>query len=94
MNIAQTILSQIKTLDRLALMAWGTKEMMNTGDGLKFKTSGLVRWKGYVHIRYDSGQDLYNIDFFKIRNRSLKYTKRVDGVFAEDMVRIIDEVVG
>jgi hypothetical protein len=94
MNIAQTILTQIKQIDRWALGAWGTKELVNTGDGLKFKTGGMVKWKGYVHVRYDSGQDLYNIDFFKIRAGEMKTTKRVDGVFVEDMVRIIDEVVG
>lgn len=94
MNTAQIILSQIKQLDRMALGAWGAKELMNMGDGLKFKTSGMVRWKGYVYVKYDEGQDLYNIDFFKVRNAEIKYTRQLEGVFAEDMVRLIDEVVG
>ena len=40
MTIAQTILSQIKMIDRMALFAWGAKELVNMGNGLKFKTSG------------------------------------------------------
>jgi hypothetical protein len=94
MNTAQIILSQIKQLDPRATFAWGAKEMINMGDGLKFKSSGMVKWKGYVHIKYDAGQDLYNIDFFKIRGMEIKYTEQLEGVFAEDLVRTIDEVVG
>ena len=94
MNTAQIILSQIKQLDPMALFAWGAKDMINMGNGLKFKTSGMVKWKGYVYIKYDEGQDLYNIDFFKIRKVDVVYTKQLEGVFAEDMVRLIDEVVG
>lgn len=94
MNTAQIILSQIKALDRLALHAWGAKDLVNMGDGLKFKTSGLVKWKGYVYIKYDAGADLYNVDFFRIRNVEIKYDKRLEGIYAEDLVRIIDEVVG
>jgi hypothetical protein len=92
--VAQIILSQIKQLDPMALFAWGAKDLINMGDGLKFKSSGTVKWKGYVYIKYDEGQDLYNIDFFKIRKYELVYTDQLEGVFAEDMVRLIDGVVG
>jgi hypothetical protein len=94
MNTAQIILSQIKTLDRMAMIAWGAKDLLNMGNGLKFKTSGLVKWKGYVYIKYDEGMDFYNVDFFQIRKVEIKYTKRLEGVYAEDLVRLIDEVVG
>lgn len=94
MNTAQIILGQIKTLDPMALFAWGAKDLVNTGKGLKFKTSGMVKWKGWVEIILDEGQDLYNLNFYKIRGVEVKYTKKLEGVFAEDMVRLIDEVVG
>ena len=93
-NIAQTIFGQIKALDRLALGAWGAKDLVNTGKGLKFKTSGMVKWKGWVEIILDEGQDLYNINFYKIRGTNVNYTQQLEGVFVEDMVRLIDEVVG
>ena len=94
MSIATVIRDQIRMLDRWALGAWGAKDLLNMGDGLKFKTSGMVRWKGYVYIKYDAGQDLYNIDFFRVRNADIKYDRRLEGVYAEDMVSLINEVVG
>lgn len=94
MNTAQIILSQIKALDSRAMMAWGARDLVNMGDGLKFKTSGLVKWKGYVYIKYDAGADLYNVDFFQIRKVEIKYKKQLTGIYAEDLVRIIDGVVG
>lgn len=42
MNIAKTILSQIKTIDGWALSAWGAKDLVAMEDGLKFKTSGMT----------------------------------------------------
>jgi hypothetical protein len=94
MTIAKIIHTQIKQLDPMALFAWGTKDLVAMNDGLKFKTSGSVKWKGYVYIKYDKGQDLYDIDFFKIRKMEIVYSEQLEGVFAEDMVRLIDEVVG
>ena len=94
MNIAQTILSQIKILDPKALFAWGAKELVNMGDGLKFKTSGMVRWKGYVYVHYNEGTDLYDVEFAKIRKAEWKRANMIEGVFVEDLVRVIDEQVG
>jgi hypothetical protein len=94
MTIAQTILSQIKTIDPMATFAWGAKELVNMGDGLKFKTSGMVKWKGYVYIKYNAGTDLYDIEFFRIRGFNVKTDKGMTDIFAEDLVNVIDEVVG
>lgn len=94
MSVAQIIRSQIYALDRFAFGAWGAKDLLNMGNGLKFKTSGMVKWKGYVYVKYDEGSDLYNIDFFRVRGVDIKYDKQVEGVFVEDLVRIIDAQVG
>ena len=94
MNTAQIILSQIKALDPMALFAWGAKDLVNMGDGLKFKTSGMTPYKGQVYIKYNEGRDLYEIQFFRIRKAELKMDKIVEDVYAEDMVGIIDNFVG
>ena len=94
MTVAQIIRDQIRAIDRFALGAWGAKDMLNMGNGLKFKTSGMVKWKGYVYVKYDEGNDLYNIDFFRVRGADVKYDRCVEGVFVEDLVRSIDEQVG
>jgi hypothetical protein len=94
MNIAQTILSQIKALDPMALPAWGAKDLINMGDGLKFKTSGMTPYKGQVYIKYKAVPDLYEIQFFRLRNMEVKTDKVVEDVYAEDLVQVIDGFVG
>ena len=94
MNTAQTILSQIKTLDPMALPAWGAKDPMNMGDGLKFKTSGMTPYKGYVYIKYVAGRDLYEVQFFRFRKLEMKMDKVVEDVYAQDLVSVIDNFVG
>jgi hypothetical protein len=93
-NIATIIRDQIRGMDRNAFMAWGSKELVAMKDGLKFKTSGMVRWKGYVYIQYDEGRDIYNVIFAKIRKYEWKVVKQVDGVFFDQLVSVIDGQVG
>ena len=94
MNLAQTILSQIKALDPMALMAWGAKDLMDTGEGLKFRTTGMTPWKGYVDIIYKPVPDLYEIQFIRVRKLEPIVDKVVADVYAGDLVNIIDGFVG
>jgi hypothetical protein len=93
MQIANIILQQIRGTDFWALGAWGAKEMVAMKDGLKFKTSGMVKWKGYVYVQYDEGMDLYNIIFAKIRKMEWKEEKLIDGVYFDQLVEFIDKQV-
>lgn len=92
--IAKTILSQIKALDSSALWAWGSKDLTALSDGLRFKSSGMVKWKGYVEVKYDAGQDLYNVIFSRVRKFQLIVDKSVEGVYVEELVSVIDSQVG
>ena len=94
MSIATTILTQIKTIDPRAIWAWGAKDFVATKNGLLFKSSGMVRWKGYVHITLDAGQDLYNIEFYKMRGVKRTVAATVTGIFADQLVELIDSQVG
>jgi hypothetical protein len=94
MSVAKTILNQIKTIDAMAMFAWGAKDLVDMGDGLKFKTSGMVKWKGYVYVQYDEGRDLYNVIFAQLRKFEWVERNKVEGVFAEDLVNTIDNQVG
>jgi hypothetical protein len=93
MAAAETIFRQITTLDRYALHAWGAKDFVNMGDGLKFKTSGMASWKGYVYVKYDRGLDLYNVIFAKIRKSDWVVQKEVHGVYFDQLVSVIDAQV-
>ncbi len=92
-EIAKTILEQINTLDGWALSAWGAKDLVNLGDGLQFKTSGMTPWKGYVQIRLN-GSDLYDISFVKMRKGISKTQKQLKDVLAFDLIPHIDQFVG
>jgi hypothetical protein len=94
MDLAKTILGQIKAIDPRALMAWDAKDYVAMGDGLRFKSSGMVKWKGYVYVKYDVGQDLYNIEFSRVRGAKLIVDNVVEGVFVDSLVEIIDAQVG
>jgi len=93
MEVAKTILSQIKTLDRMAMCAWGAKDLVGMEDGLMFKSSGMVRNKGKVMIKLN-GNDLYDVTFGKIRKYEYKELARVEDVFVENLVETVDKMVG
>lgn len=93
MSVAKTILSQIKTLDPKALWAWGATGLAATEDSLTFKSSGMVKHKGYVTIKLN-GRDLYDVTFGKMRKFQYKELARVEDVFVEDLVKTIDGMVG
>ena len=91
MNTANTILQQIKTLDPRALFAWGAKDLVNTGKRLQFRTGGMAKHKGLVHVKYNEGTDLYDIDFIKKSMPVVVHA--VSDVFVEDLVSTIDLTV-
>lgn len=94
MNTAQIILSQIKTLDPRALFAWGAKDLVAFPDGLQFKSSGMVsKHKGHVKITLN-GSDLYDIQAFTIRAGVVRIKTTVNDVYAEDLISILDDIIG
>ena len=94
MNVAKTILSQIKALDAWSLGAWGAKDLVALENGLQFKSSGMVKNKGIVQIKLNYGKDLYDVSFGKVRKFEYKEIKKINDVFVGDLVDIIDEMVG
>jgi hypothetical protein len=94
MNIAHTIISQIRSIDKFALSAWGAKEFVSLPNGLQFKTSGSVRkHKGYVKISLN-GADLYDIEAFTIRVGEIKVKRQITDIFVEDLVSWLDQIIG
>lgn len=92
-QIANIITDQIRALDRSAFLYWGTRDMQVIDKGLCFKTSGLVRWKGFVSIVLNHN-DFYDICFFKIRKHQKQVVKQLNDVFCGDLVELIDAQVG
>ena len=93
MSVAKTVYSQIKTLSPWAMPAWGAKELVALKDGIQFKSSGMVKNKGIIQVKLN-GSDLYNVTFGKVRKFKYKEIKKVTDVFVEDLIGVIDEMVG
>jgi hypothetical protein len=92
MSIPNEILRQLKTLDRVALMAWGFNSPSGDEYSLSFRVNGAKVGHAFVTINLN-GKDLYDIDIFKIRKYDKKMIKRVEDVYAEDMIDVIDHVI-
>ena len=101
MEIAQTIHAQIRTMDPVALMAWGAKEFAALGEkpvgtrtglaGLRFKVNGM-KHKGYVEVML-MPSDTYTVRIFSIRAGKVKEKGMADDVYAEDLAGLIDFMV-
>lgn len=93
--IAQTVLSQIKFLDRSALMAWGARnyialpESKTIQGGVRFKVNGLT-FKGYVSVEL-TWLDVYNVSFIKNNG---EVVKSYEHVYCDMLVTIIDWIEG
>lgn len=95
MEIAQTILDQIKYADRSALMSWGavhyaaispSKEFQG---GLAFQCSGLTH-QGWVKVQLRYVDD-YTITFI---NRNRQVVREVTGCYCDMLVPVIDWIEG
>ncbi len=92
-QVAKTILSQIKASDKMAMFAWGAKNLIDIEDGLMFNSSGMVKNKGYITIKLN-GNDLYDVTFGKVLKFEYEELVRVEDVFVENLVETVDKMVG
>ena len=95
MEIAKTVLEQIKYADKWALGAWAAKnfaavsESKEFAGGLEFQVNGRIH-KGWVTIKLRWVDD-YTITFI---NKKREVVKVVEGVYCDMLVEIIDWVEG
>lgn len=95
MSIAKTILGQIKSLDRLFLMACGANNYAalstneNRAGGLAFKVRG-IKHTGWCKIEL-TYLDTYRIYFI---NKKREIVKSVDECYCDQLVQILDYVEG
>lgn len=93
LEIATTILKQIKSLDFFALMAWGAKNFIALPEckkyqgGVSFQVNGL-KHKGWVYIQLRHVDD-YTISFMNMQGELIH---QVDQVYCDMLVEILDWV--
>lgn len=95
MQIARTIIDQIKYADRSALMAWGATRFAAVSPskefqgGLSFQVNGLTH-QGWVSIKLRWVDD-YTIIF---TNKKREVVKTFEGAYCDMLVPVIDWIEG
>ena len=95
MEIAKTIMNQIKYADRSALMAWGARNFVSVSEskeyqgGLSFQVNGSTH-RGWVTIKLRWVDD-YTIIF---TNKKREIVKTFDGAYCDMLVPVIDWIEG
>ena len=95
MEIAQTILDQIRYADRMAIIAWGAKNFSAISEskefqgGLAFQVNGLTH-KGWVKVCLRWVDD-YTIIFI---NKNREVVKTFEGAYCDMLVPVIDWIEG
>lgn len=95
MEIAQTILDQIRFTDNWALMAWGASNFSAINEsrefqgGLAFKVNGLTH-QGWVKVCLRWVDD-YTIVFI---NKNREVVKTFEGAYCDMLVPVIDWIEG
>lgn len=93
--VAQTIYEQLGGR-RFAAMT-GARDFVSDGNTLRFRLPARFARRGITRVRidYHPGQDLYEIQFARIRGLyTLDVIERAAGVYAEDLQRIFTDATG
>ena len=101
MNVAQTILNQLKIMGTHDMMCWGVHALKAIKEGqlsetphmggLIFRVNGL-KFKGQVFIKL-TPLDLYQVEIGNLRKGSWTAKQTVENVFVDDLVQTIDSLV-
>lgn len=86
-EIARIILNQLKGIDKMALMSWGSKKFQVVENGLRFQVNTPKISNGWVEIILNKSEDLYNINIYNNRLKKLSESK---GVFFDELIYKID----
>lgn len=102
LEIANTILDQIRATDRMALWAWGAKDFVALGGsddkvgevslgGIQFKVNGM-KHKGTVIVKL-MANDTYTVVLGKVWKGEWKLKSSTDDVYCDNLMEVIDGLI-
>lgn len=99
MTVPETILHQIKAQDPRALWAWGARDLVGDKNkklgALTFTVANNPKVKQTARVEivldYD---DTYTVSVYKIRKCQRRDVKVVEGVYFDQLIEIIDDILG
>ena len=89
MSVATTIRDQI---GHKALYMLGAQNIGGTENSLSFKIRGTNK-VSHIKITLNS-MDTYDVEFFKIRGSKISTVNKVDGIYADQLLEIIEQNTG
>lgn len=93
--VANEILRQIKAADKWFLGAVAAKNMLGGENELRFNIGRNPKVSyAKVIIELDVGADLYNVVVGRVRKGAWKEIERVEGVFCDQLVPVLDGIIG
>jgi hypothetical protein len=96
--VANEILRQIKAQDFWALGAWGYQKPLaikeNGCYGVNFKVNGTKTKRGSSITITLNAMDLYDVKLSRFYNGTLKVDGEVKDVYFDQLIEVIDSLVG
>jgi hypothetical protein len=96
MEVADTILAQIRAKDYWALGAWGAHTFMGDENSVTFQVRGAKSGHAYVKITLEP-DDTYTVDVFKVRRVKTEIRRTeiglVEDVYWDMLVPVIDGIM-
>lgn len=94
LDFANRVIKQINTINRHALASWGFRKASYSDESFGFYVNGSKTRPGArIEIRIN-GNDLYDIDLFRVENTMVVYDEQLKNIYAEQLVDVIDGLVG
>lgn len=94
MIVQETILKQIRSLDKWALGAWGAREFKGSNDTLFFRINGTKLKAGWIEVALNRGTDTYTVRGIYQYKMEIKTRTSVQDVYWDNLVSVIDSIVG
>lgn len=85
--MAKYIMSILKT-QLMIVWSWGFHNPVALENALRFRVNGF-KFRGVIEIAYNESSDLFDVSFIKAN----KVVNRIDGVFFDMLINVIDDFV-
>lgn len=87
MKEAAQYIINIFRIDPVVVLSWGINNVVTRKNGLEFKVQGF-KFQGCVSINFNEGTELFDISF-----QNEKGVEKIDGVYGDRLVDVIDRHV-
>jgi hypothetical protein len=93
MEVAQTILHQIKVQDKWALPGWGANQFVAIESGVQFKIRTPQYPRGVKVLIKLNSLDEYDVEAWRVHGTVVKKLNEITGIHWDQLIECIDELI-